>query len=183
MVFLEEGKVKPIQPRSIFEARNAEDAFRHMQTGQHMGKIVIKIGDPDQVPVATDERPVSFSPDYSYVLVGGTGGIGRSIGRWMVENGARNLVFLSRSAGTSLCSKAYFQELELMGCAVNAVSGSVMNFEDVQSAIALCPKPLAGVIQLAMDLKVRTSGLYTKTDIPVPELICNTGSNLRQNDL
>ncbi|OBT45611.1 Type I Iterative Polyketide synthase (PKS) [Pseudogymnoascus sp. WSF 3629] len=35
--------------------------------------------------------------DASYLLVGGLGGLGRAIARWMMQHGAKNIIFLSRS--------------------------------------------------------------------------------------
>lgn len=43
-------------------------------------------------------RAVELSPSHTYLIVGGLGGIGRSIATWMVDRGARSLVLLSRSA-------------------------------------------------------------------------------------
>lgn len=41
----------------------------------------------------------SFRAEVSYLLVGGLGGLGRSIAMWMVENWAKHLIFLSRGGG------------------------------------------------------------------------------------
>lgn len=46
------------------------------------------------------ERAISgfvFDNDASYLIAGGLGGIGRSIARWLVRRGAKNLLLLSRS--------------------------------------------------------------------------------------
>ncbi|KAF7179751.1 hypothetical protein CNMCM7691_008801 [Aspergillus felis] len=51
--------------------------------------------------------------------------------------------------------QAFPWELENLGCHVTAVVGSVANIEDVQKAVAACPTPLGGVIQLSMVLKDR----------------------------
>ena len=40
---------------------------------------------------------LKFDPNASYLIAGGLGGLGRSIARWLVERGVRNLVLLSRS--------------------------------------------------------------------------------------
>ncbi|KAF5859548.1 hypothetical protein ETB97_002789 [Aspergillus alliaceus] len=146
----QEGKIPPIQPATVFDAFHAVDAFRYMQSGQHMGKLVIDISAnlselPSQKPIS-----VNFSPEKSYLLVGGLGGIGRAISVWTVDNGARHLVYLSRSAGQSADDQNFIQELRTMGCNVACVRGNVTNMLDVQGAIAMCPKPLSGVIQLSL---------------------------------
>ncbi|KAJ5631672.1 fatty acid synthase S-acetyltransferase [Penicillium longicatenatum] len=155
--YLDQGALKPIEPKNVFEATDAQAAFRLMQTGQHMGKIVIKIPENlDQIPASVTDSPLPFSPDVSYVLVGGLGGLGIAIARWMVERGAKSLVFFSRSGNSTDETRNFVQELEAMGCTAIVVAGSVLHMEDVTRAISACPKPLAGVIQLAMVLQDHT---------------------------
>ncbi|KAJ5974369.1 KR-domain-containing protein [Penicillium waksmanii] len=125
-----------------------------MQTAQHMEKIIIKIPDnPSQLAVSKYESPLSLSPDVSYLIVGGLGGLGRAISRWMVKQGAKSLVFLSRSTELTPIRKSFIEELQIMGCTIHTVTESVVSAEDIQKAIDLCPKPLAGIIQLAISLK------------------------------
>lgn len=153
--YIERGQLKPIEPMTIFEAHEVEAAFRYMQTGEHIGKILIRFPeDPAQLPVSTAEDRLSLSPEVSYLLVGGLGGLGQAVSRWMVEGGARNLVFLSRSADHSAGFDAFHSELNAMGCSITTVAGDVANPYDVKRAIDACPQPVAGVIQMAMVLKV-----------------------------
>lgn len=110
MTYIEEEKVQPIHPRTVFGAANAQAAFRHIQTGQHMGKMIIEIPeDPSQLSATKYESSVSLSPDVSYLIVGGLGGLGRAISRWMVEEGARSLVLLSRSTELTPTRKEFIE--------------------------------------------------------------------------
>ena len=102
------------------------------------------------------DGPKIVKPDSTYVLVGGTGGLGRSIATWLAENGAKDLTFLSRSAGLDEKSKSLFSELRNMGCDAHAVAGSVDNMHDVEKAISISGRPVKGVFHLAMVLKVST---------------------------
>lgn len=72
----------------------------------------------------------------------------------MVESGARYLVFLSRSAGSSEDDKVFFAELEDMGCSVTAVAGKVQDSDDLKRAMLKTATPIKGVIHLAMVLRV-----------------------------
>ena len=45
---------------------------------------------------------LNFDQSASCLIVGDLGGLGRAVSRWVVENGARELVYLSRSAGRTL---------------------------------------------------------------------------------
>ena len=151
----EEGKINPIRPLTRFSATKITDAFRYMQQGVHMGKILAEMPqDPGELARTKSEASVSFSPHVSYLLVGGLGGIGRAISTWVVENGARHLVYLSRSAGRSEGDKSFLEELQAQGCSAVCVQGSVAELADVETAVAKCPKPIAGVLQLSMSLMV-----------------------------
>ncbi|GAB7347261.1 hypothetical protein MBLNU459_g3352t2 [Dothideomycetes sp. NU459] len=136
MDYFHKGHIKPIKPTTIFDASSIEDAFRHMQQGHHLGKIVISMrGEDGSVkvdtpPVKTSKR-LELNNSASYLLVGGLGGLGRAVSRYLVEHNARHLVFLSRSAGTGLGDHEFFRELESMGCEVKSVKGSVTSKEDV----------------------------------------------------
>jgi len=74
-------------------------------------------------------------------MVGGLGGLGKSVARWMVERGARSFCFLSRSAGMSDQDQAFFKELESQGCSVATVAGSVAEMAHVEKAIEISPTP------------------------------------------
>lgn len=75
-----------------------EEAFRLMQSGRHSGEIVVTANDDDQISLVPRElKPIESDPNARYLLSGGLGGLGWSIGEWMVDHGARHLLFLSRS--------------------------------------------------------------------------------------
>ncbi|KGO78334.1 Acyl transferase/acyl hydrolase/lysophospholipase [Penicillium italicum] len=151
-----QGKIGPIKPVKIFDAADVVSAFRYMQAGTHLGKILVRM--PTSVeslsPPVVKTFP-TFRSDAAYLLVGGLGGIGRSVSTWMVEQNARELIFLSRSAGKSEEDQAFIQELEAQGCQVICVPGNVTNLEDVKEAVATCTRPLAGILQMAVDLNDR----------------------------
>ncbi|KAJ0151029.1 Lovastatin diketide synthase LovF, partial [Colletotrichum tanaceti] len=111
----------------------------------------------------THQTPMFRGDDASYLLVGGFGGLGRAVATWLLEHGARNLVFLSRSAGAANPDNAAFvRELESYpGCVVTCVSGDVGNADDVRKAIAAAPKPVAGVLQLSLVLRDNSTAEMT----------------------
>lgn len=99
--------------------------------------------------VSSSTMPISFRSDACYLLVGGLGGLGRSISTWMVENGARNILFLSRSAKEGPETTPFFDELRSQGCVVSTFAGSVNSLSDVQAAVDEAPLPVAGVMQIS----------------------------------
>ncbi|CAG8909895.1 unnamed protein product [Penicillium egyptiacum] len=151
-----QGKIGPIHPVKIFDAVDIVSAFRYMQAGTHLGKIVVRMpSSVESLPPPVVKTLPSFRSDAAYLLIGGLGGIGRSVSTWMVEQNTRELVFLSRSAGRSEEDQAFIQELEAQSCQVTCVPGNVTNPKDVKEAVAKCTRPLAGVLQMAVDLKDR----------------------------
>ncbi|KAJ9133675.1 Thiolase-like protein [Pleurostoma richardsiae] len=150
----QEDKIQPIRSMTAFEASDVESSFRHLQKGDHIGKAVVRIPDDvSTIPSISSSSPTRFREDASYVLTGGLGGLGKSIALWMVERGARSLVFLSRSAGKNEADQDFFAELESMGCAITAVPGKADVMEDVEKAVRSAPNPIRGVFHLAMVLR------------------------------
>lgn len=148
------GHIKPVHPVTVFDASEVEDAFRYMQQGTHVGKIVVRFPENEEIIPWTPAVPKpSFRGDRSYLLVGGMGGLGRAIAVWMAANGARNIIFLSRSAGKGEDDADFVDELQLMGCAVQTLSGDVSDEALVAQAVASATMPIAGVMQMAMILR------------------------------
>ncbi|KNG81092.1 putative polyketide synthase [Aspergillus nomiae NRRL 13137] len=153
MSLYEQGHIKPIDPTTVFSADKAEDAFRFMQKGLHMGRIVIKFQGEDDLPLEPTPPAPSFKQDRSYLLVGGMGGLGQSVARWMVSAGAQHLIFLSRSAGKSRGDQEFVRELNEAGCEVQVQAGDVTDLEVVRRVICEATHPVAGVLQMAMVLR------------------------------
>jgi hypothetical protein len=153
--FFKNGHIKPIAPIKEFEASHVEDAFRYMQKGQHIGKIIVTLPEiNNDLKVISERRQLSLRSDRAYLLVGGLGGLGRSVASWLVEKGARHIIFFSRSAGFVPKDDPYFLELKAQGCFVQAFSGSVSKVADVRRAIKAAEKPIGGVLQASMVLNV-----------------------------
>lgn len=162
MLFYEQGYIKPISPVKYFEAAHVEDALRYMQKGSHIGKIVITFPiDPKVLEATTHPRDLVLRPDRSYLSIGGLGGLGRSIASWMVERGAKHLIFMSRSAGSATSEDPYIKELTACGCSVQTFSGSVSSLPDVERVVSSAAKPIAGVLQASMVIDVSDMSLQT----------------------
>lgn len=152
--YYEKGLLGPIQPRKHYQSTDVVSAFRHLQHGSHIGKVVVSMtGAEAQLKAEPSATALEFDPDATYLLTGGLGGLGKSMSTWMIEHGARSLTFLSRSAGVSEDSKQAIEELESLGAEVHAVAGGVENLEDVEAAVRASEKPIKGVFHLAMVLR------------------------------
>ncbi|KAH8690939.1 kinase subdomain-containing protein [Talaromyces proteolyticus] len=158
-------KIATLKPTTVYNAASVVNAFKFMQQGTHIGKILIQMPhDPSDLISSTTKSNVRLSSNHSYLLVGGLGGIGRSVSTWMVESGIRYLIYLSRSAGKSDDDRAFIKELEVQGCHVTCVAGSVTEATDVERAISLCREPLAGIVQMPAVLKDRAFETMTYDD-------------------
>lgn len=105
-----------------------------MQKGAHMGKIVVRMpADAQGLPATPTSQKLLLRSDASYLMVGGLGSPGQAASTWMAENGAKNLIYLSRSAGTTDRDQAFIMELkEGYGCSVQIFAGSVSVQSDVE---------------------------------------------------
>jgi nucleoside-diphosphate-sugar epimerase/NADP-dependent 3-hydroxy acid dehydrogenase YdfG/aryl carrier-like protein len=148
----ENGDIEPIAPTRTFGSMQARDAFQHLRRGHHIGKVALAIAEGDQPELAPSVPSVSFRKDASYLLIGGLGGLGRSIATWMASHGAGNLVFLSRSGGKSEDDRLFFKEIEALGCSVQSFNGDVSKKEDVEHVVCNTRRPIAGMIHTAMVL-------------------------------
>ncbi|KAK5991583.1 Highly reducing polyketide synthase gloL [Cladobotryum mycophilum] len=152
--YYRDGHIKPISPIHVFPMHQLQDAFHYMQRGKHIGKIVLSIPEDSQdIPASKATQSLGLSDAATYLLVGGLGGLGKSIATWMIEQGARSLVFLSRSAGKSTQDQDFLRELESQGCRAVALAGDVTKLADIEKAIKMAPTPITGVIQMSMVLR------------------------------
>ena len=102
---MERNVVVPIRPVTTLPLCEIGAGLRKLQSGRNIGKIVVTMG-PEECVLAECPSPLAgpsgglLRPDATYIITGGTGGIGISLGSWMVENGARNVVLLGRSGSS-----------------------------------------------------------------------------------
>lgn len=158
MQYCQSGSISPIRPIKTFPVNQVVEAFREMQKGQHIGKIVVSMPEePAELEVTPTAQKLALRADASYLLCGGLGGLGRAISNWMVEHGARHLIYLSRSGGESESTQAFIRELEAQGCSVQTFKGDVANPDDVAAAVHQAAMPIAGVLHMSMVLQVRFS--------------------------
>ncbi|KAH3920303.1 hypothetical protein HBH56_002660 [Parastagonospora nodorum] len=148
-----EGHINPITPIHEFSAAQIGEAMRYLQRGTHIGKVVITMPeDHAALPLEKVRGELKLSPEKAYLFVGGLGGIGRAVASWLVERGARRIVFLSRSAGKDPKTQIFLHELAAQGCTATTFAADVCNYDDVLKAVESIDMPIGGVLQAAMAL-------------------------------
>jgi NAD(P)-dependent dehydrogenase (short-subunit alcohol dehydrogenase family) len=97
---------------------------------------------------------VKLRPDSSYLVVGGTGGLGKATLRHLANLGAKRLVTLSRSGSDSKSMREMIDEMSARGVEVIMHKGSVMDKATIEAVKEQCKEyPVRGVIQGAMVLQ------------------------------
>ncbi|KAG5883466.1 hypothetical protein JTB14_030888 [Gonioctena quinquepunctata] len=136
---------KPLD-RTVFESDQLEEAFRFMASGKHMGKVVIKVREPEPVNVAIPlvskfACTVRYAcyPEKSYIIVGGLGGFGLELADWLVLRGARKLVLTSRKGVSTgyqswriKCWKSYGVNVLISKCDITTKKGCGTLLEEAQ---------------------------------------------------
>jgi acyl carrier protein len=101
------------------------------------------------LPPAAD--PLSLALDGSYLIVGGLGGIGLVVARWLVEQGARHLALLGRSAPSAEAVPG-LAALRAAGAQVVVLQADATQPAELSAALAqlrAALPPLRGVIHAA----------------------------------
>ena len=95
--------------------------------------------------------------DATYVITGGLGGLGRSIAKWLVQQGATSVVLLSRSGPMSAKAKILTEEFNSSETNICVQQCDVSDIDQVRKVVDVCSQsmpPIRGVIHGAMVLHV-----------------------------
>ncbi|KAI3397078.1 hypothetical protein diail_11220 [Diaporthe ilicicola] len=160
-------------PLTAYPVGEIESAFRTMQRGKHRGKLALSFPDGARAKVHRRARDALKldSANATYLIVGGLGGLGRSLAREFVACGARHIAFLSRSGASSSEAQELIEELSARGAQVKAYHGDVADEASLKAAIQQCAReqpPVRGVVQMAMVLRDGVLEKMTHADWAVP---------------
>ncbi|MCJ1437155.1 hypothetical protein MMC27_006540 [Xylographa pallens] len=157
MELLRTGAVKPVSPITVYPISQIEAALRLMQTGKHMGKIVVEAQSEDLIRALPAKISMpAVHADASYLITGGTGGLGRSTARWLVKQGARNVILASRSGTAQDNVRKLIDELAKVGATIAVHKCDVANKGQLEALIkesAETMPPIRGVIHGVMVLR------------------------------
>jgi polyketide synthase 12 len=147
---------KAIAPLPVAEwpAAEATEAFRAMASPEHRGKIVLRMTDEEVLVPASSMPEAPIRPDRTYVVTGGLGGLGRTVARWLAEQGARHLVLVGRGGVTTLVAEQLVTDLAAEGVEVRVEQVDVGDHAQVRALLADVRAempPIAGVLHAAAD--------------------------------
>lgn len=154
------GAVRPPKPLNVVPVSGAPQAFRNLQGGKTPGKTVVVNEASSMVNVRLNAASATaIRSDRSYLITGGTGGLGRSLTRWLIARGASEIILASRSGGdrsatsdlSKLASEARAKSIKLHIASCD-VSDSNSLSRLLQDATSAGMSEVAGVIHGAMAL-------------------------------
>jgi acyl transferase domain-containing protein/NADPH:quinone reductase-like Zn-dependent oxidoreductase/NAD(P)-dependent dehydrogenase (short-subunit alcohol dehydrogenase family) len=129
--------------------------FQMAQDPNFHGTVVLKpdIDDVVRVLPTTYRDNALFNPNKTHLLVGGLGGLGRTLAEFLLRRGARSLAFLSRSGADHPEAQLTLDWLQERGVQTSVYRGDVTDFSAVQSCIDAIGSRLAGVFHAAVVLQ------------------------------
>ncbi|WP_172381392.1 type I polyketide synthase [Streptomyces sp. MNP-20] len=141
MDLFEQGVLKPL-PTTLFDLRQAPEAFRFMAQARHTGKVVLTV-----------ERPLD--PRGTVLVTGGTGDLGAQVARHLVAHyGVRHLTLVSRRGAAAPGAPELRAELAAAGATAELVACDVSDRAALAATLAAIPAehPLTGVVHCAAAL-------------------------------
>lgn len=151
----ESGELQPL-PVEVYGVDDTTAAFKFMQQGKHIGKVVVQYASKPSQVIAGSYDNVRFREDASYWIAGGLGGFGLEIAKWMVKCGARHLALSGRSQLLRPQSQKVVEELRAQGANILVVPTDITQPQEVRNTLRVIDQhlpPLAGVIHTAMVLE------------------------------
>ena len=141
-------------PYTVFPASGVIDAFKLMQQGGHIGKIVISMEDFRKEELSSEDMSNSgtvsencalpeglvprelFTGESSWLITGGTRGFGLETACFLASQGAGRLILVSRSGKPAPEDEGRIQEIRDQGAEVLVRACNVADREDVHSLIS-----------------------------------------------
>ncbi|KAL3209003.1 hypothetical protein MRX96_038383 [Rhipicephalus microplus] len=122
---IEQGVVRPLDT-VLYPRDRAEEPFRFMASGKHIGKVVIEVQPEETLrkrraltpPILEATARTWFCEHKSYVITGGLGGCGLELAEWMVTRRCRKLLLTTRSGVHSAYQRLCLHRFEKAGARV-----------------------------------------------------------------
>ncbi|NUT93188.1 MAG: type I polyketide synthase [Saccharothrix sp.] len=134
----------PLLPCDVVPLTEATEGFKRLASGEHIGRIAVEFPPPGQrLRAHVRAREDVVRPGGSYVIIGGTRGLGLEAARWLGSHGAGRVVLGGRTAPESLPDT---------GCAVEVVLGDIADPDTARRLVAAAGPDLRGVLHTAVVL-------------------------------
>ncbi|WP_030261526.1 type I polyketide synthase [Streptomyces violens] len=143
---LADGRLRPV-PATVYALDEAEEAFSVLGRGASTGKLVLRFADDRARPA----RPLAVSPDRTYLVTGGLGGLGLVTARKLVELGARHLALAGRTAPPAEEAAALAAGLgkDVHVTVLQADIAEPADVERITAELKQSPYPVGGIVHAA----------------------------------
>ena len=138
-----------------------KDVTRTLATETTHERVALELEPYYLVEHQEPHEMLRFYENATYLLVGCLGGLGRSVASWMVERGAKRLVFLSRSGLDHPAAAETMSLVQKAGASAQICRADTSIKSDVEAVVAAVGTkfPIRGVLNGAMILKVRAGNI------------------------
>ncbi|WAM23066.1 type I polyketide synthase [Myxococcus sp. NMCA1] len=153
----------PSESWSVTRAEEAPAWLAEHSRDQGLARLTLTFADGEPLALAPAADEPLFDANATYLVTGGFGGFGLALARWMVAEGARNLVLTGRKGASTPEARQLVQELEAAGARVTAAAADVSSMDDMRALFARIDAthpPIKGVLHTAAVLD----------DAPMPDL-------------
>ena len=150
VALFEKGALRHL-PRTTFDVRDAQAAFRLLRESRHTGKIVLRVPQPPD-------------PTGTVLVTGGTGGLGALVARHLAErHGMRHLLLVSRRGAGAPGAAELCAELAEHGCEADLATCDVSDRAQLERLLSRIPsdRPLTAIFHAAGTLD---DGILTALD-------------------
>ncbi|RCI17302.1 hypothetical protein L249_3232 [Ophiocordyceps polyrhachis-furcata BCC 54312] len=146
----EAGKLKP-PPVAEYPVSKLSSALRDLLRSNVIGKAAITMHNGDQEWLMA-ERPtyLELRPDRSYLVTGGSSGLGLQMAKFLADRGARHLLLVSRSGPKTAEDEMILAGIRRKGVAAELVVADVTDAQAVKSVIHdPAHPPVVGIVHSA----------------------------------
>ncbi|WP_431165614.1 SDR family NAD(P)-dependent oxidoreductase [Tenacibaculum halocynthiae] len=150
--YINTGELAPL-PTNVFYPNQISKAFTLIEEGNYIGELVINFKDQSIEVEKNNEK--LFKADKSYLISGGTKGLGLEIAGWMLNKGAQNLVLLSRSGDKDPKVRSKIDKLRQKGANILVYAVDVADLDGMTNVFSDMKNKLpslAGIFHGAMVL-------------------------------
>ncbi|CAM1356215.1 SDR family NAD(P)-dependent oxidoreductase [Tenacibaculum halocynthiae] len=141
---LESGVLQPI-PNKVFTPKEISKAFELVESTTNIGNVIINFKNQF---IEIKEEDVLFKTDKTYLITGGTKGLGLEIGKWLVDNGVKNLALLSRSGLKDSHTKKEVNQMKERGVNVKVYSVDVSELDQMAKVFSQIKKELPEIVSI-----------------------------------
>lgn len=112
---------------------------------EHVNRALISYKTPSRL----------FREDAAYIIVGGLGGLGRYVCLWMIANGAKHLVTISRSGLASEEARATVRAIEALGAEIQVFQADASDAKAIDQAMTQVRRvrPIKGCLNMVLVLE------------------------------